>query len=96
MLEAGHSVIAEFGSWDRDERDRLRGIGVAAGARTELHWLDAPVDVCIERVRARGGDGADVLANAILRDSAHQYRAPAPDETDHYDRYVAPGEEWQA
>ena len=53
LLAEGHDVIAEFGSWTREERDRLRELASASGARTELHFVDAPVAVCAARVRAR-------------------------------------------
>ena len=89
LLAAGSSVVAEFGSWTREERDRLRGYAAGTGARTELHWLDAPIETCIERVAARGGDGADVLAT-MLRESAGGYVPPTPDEASQYDAYVPP------
>jgi len=76
LLAAGTSVVAEFGSWSRDERDRLRLLAAPSGARTELHWVDAPVDVCIARVLARGGPDAESLAREVLGASAHLFEPP--------------------
>src|SRR5690606_36500474 len=85
FLRAGTSVVAEFGSWAREERARLRSQADGTGARTELHWVDAPVDVCIERVLARGGVGAEGLARDVLGASAHLYEAPDAEEAATFD-----------
>lgn len=89
LLAAGESVVAEFGSWAREERDRLRGLADASGARTELHWVDAPIETCVERVAARGGPGAPVLMD-ILQNHAGDYEKPTADEVAQYDTYVPP------
>lgn len=88
LLAEGSSVIAEFGSWEREERDRLRGLADGTGARTELHFVDAPVEVCIERVLARGGLGAEGLARDVLGGSAHLYHVPDAEEAAAYDAFV--------
>lgn len=90
LLAAGKSVVAEFGSWARDERDRLRALADASGARTELHWVDAPIETCLERVAARGGPGSPVLMD-ILQNHSGGYEKPTADEVAQYDAYVAPG-----
>ena len=87
LLASGESVIAEFGSWARDERDRLRGLGDGLGVRTELHWVDAPLEVCRERILARGGLGAEDLAGAILNSSREFYEPPSEDEIAAYDAF---------
>jgi predicted kinase len=87
LLAAGISVVAEFGSWAREERARLRELATASGSRTELHWLDAPVDVCIERVLARGGEGAEGLARHVLGTSAHLYEQPDDAEAASFDAF---------
>lgn len=93
LLRAGRSVIAEFGSWSREERDRIRSCARGTDARTELHWLDAPVEVCVERVLKRGGEGAEVLAD-MLRTAGAGYEQPTWDEVETYDAYYAPDQEW--
>lgn len=87
LLTAGVSVIAEFGSWTREERDRLRRLADGTGARTELHWVDTPLEICRERVLARGGLGAEDLAGAILDSSVDNFERPTREEGDAYDAY---------
>jgi predicted kinase len=88
LLAEGESVIAEFGSWGREERDRLRGLADGTGARTELHWADAPLEVCRERILARGGLGAEDLAGGILDSSRDLFDRPTPEEGAAYDAFV--------
>ena len=88
LLAAGESVIAEFGSWSREERDRLRGLAHGTGARTELHWADAPLEVCRERILARGGLGAEDLAGAVLDSSRELFERPSEAEGASYDAFV--------
>src|SRR5690554_1260558 len=87
LLAKGVTVVAEFGSWAREERDRLRELAAGTETRTELHFLDASVEVCIERVLAWGGLGAQGLADNVLRDSAHNYERPTADEGAAYDAF---------
>ena len=94
ILRAGPSVIIEFGSWAREDREKIRAVGAAAGARTELHFLDAPLDELVQRVRTRGGEGAEGLANDVLIGGSDQFERPTPDEIARFDRYVGPGDEW--
>jgi len=88
LLGEGVDVIAEFGSWSQEERDRLRGLAAASGARTELHFVDASVADCAARVRARGGIGAEELARDVVEGSAHLYERPGEEEGAAYDAFV--------
>lgn len=88
LLAEGSSVIAEFGSWTRAERDRLRELATASGSRTELHFVDARLELCRERILARGGIGAEGLAGAILDSSRELFERPTPDEGAGYDAFV--------
>jgi len=88
LLGEGADVIAEFGSWTREERDRLRGLAAASGSKTELHFVDASVADCAARVRARGGIGAEELARDVVEGSAHLYERPSEDEAAAYDAFV--------
>ena len=54
VLRAGGTAIIEWGTWGRDERERLRTEAAALGARTELLYLDASVDVLWGRIQERG------------------------------------------
>lgn len=94
LLASGASVVAEFGSWTRDERDRIRGCAEPSGARTELHWLDASPEECIRRLHGRGGEGVETLTMLITEFAPEGYERPTRDEGAQYDVYVAPGDEW--
>lgn len=54
VLRGGGTAIIEWGTWGRDERERLRDEAEAVGARTELLYLDVPVDVLWDRIVTRG------------------------------------------
>lgn len=54
VLRAGGTAIIEWGTWARDERERLRAEAAALGARTELLFLDVPADVLWGRIEERG------------------------------------------
>jgi predicted kinase len=51
-------VIIESGHWMRSERDEKRRWARRIGARVELHHLDVPADLLLERARHRTADGA--------------------------------------
>lgn len=53
LLRLGHTVVIEWGTWARAERDTLREGARALGAGVELHYLEAPVDELWRRVSAR-------------------------------------------
>lgn len=65
FLSAGVSVIVEWGTWGRDERLKLAAEARALGARTELHWLTAPLDVMLERIRSRGRETPPITIEHI-------------------------------
>jgi predicted kinase len=48
LLALGLTVIIEWGTWGRSERDTLRLGARALGAAVELHYLYAPADVLYE------------------------------------------------
>ena len=53
VLSLGVDVVLDFGVWSRSEREEMRGRAAFVGARSELHFVDAPLDVLIARVAAR-------------------------------------------
>ena len=95
ILRCGASVVVEFGSWSREEREGIRQAAVREAARTELHFLDAPLDELVRRVRARGGPDAEALASDVLLGTSAQFERPTPDEIARFDRYVGPDDPWQ-
>jgi predicted kinase len=92
VLRSGLSVVIEFGSWSHAERDAIRKVGVEEGAATELHFLDAPIDELVRRVRARGGPAAEELASKVLLQESQLFERPTPAETALFDRYIGPDE----
>ncbi len=94
ILRCGTSVVVEFGSWSRAERDGIRQVGVREGATTELHFVDGPLDELARRVRARGGPDAEALATDVLLGSFEQFERPTSEEIALFDRYVGPDDEW--
>jgi predicted kinase len=95
FLRRGASVVIEFGSWSRVEREAIRQVAVRAGAAAELHFVNAPLDELVRRVRARGGPAADVLASKVLIQESDGFEHPTPEEIASFDRYVGPDEEWE-
>ena len=54
LLRLGNVVVVEWGSWGRDERERLRTRARLLGARVELIFLDPPLDELWRRIQRRG------------------------------------------
>ena len=52
-LELGVNVVLDFGVWARNEREDFRGRAAAVGARSELHFLDVPIDELLKRLELR-------------------------------------------
>lgn len=79
LLALGLTVIIEWGTWGRSERDDLRLGARALGAAVELHYLSAPADVLFDRIQRRG-----VEKPPIKRDDLSQwlemFQAPTPEE----------------
>jgi predicted kinase len=95
LLRCGVSVVIEFGSWHRAEREKIRQVAVREGATTELHFVDAPLDELVRRVRNRGGPEAEVLASKVLLESSGRFERPLPEETSVFDRFFGPEDEWE-
>src|SRR5438552_18600748 len=56
LLALGLTVIIEWGTWGRAERDTLRLGARALGAAVELHYLAVPLDVLFGRIQRRGAE----------------------------------------
>jgi predicted kinase len=54
LLRIGATVIVEWGTWGRHERDALRVRARELGAAVELRYLDVPPDELWARIQARG------------------------------------------
>ncbi len=67
LLALGLTVIIEWGTWGRSERDTLRLRARELGATVELHLLSAPVDVLFERIQRRGMENPRIEREDLLK-----------------------------
>lgn len=79
LLALGVSVIVEWGTWGRSERDALRLRARELGAAVELHYLSAPVDVLFERIQRRGLENPPIKREQ-MEQWADQFQKPTADE----------------
>ena len=79
LLALGHTVVIEWGTWARSERDALRMGAQAMGAKVELHFLDAPLPVLIGRLRERNGESPPITMDDLVRWDA-QFERPCIEE----------------
>ena len=86
LMAVGVSVVIEWGTWSRAERDHIRVEAQCLGVRAELHHLTVPSDVLYERVVKR-----DREVPAITRQQLGEWEAafevPSPDETERWDHF---------
>jgi predicted kinase len=79
LLALGLTVIIEWGTWARSERDMLRLGARELGAAVELHYLAAPVDVLFERLQRRGRESPPIERDALAR-WAEIFQVPTAEE----------------
>jgi predicted kinase len=89
LLALGLTVIVEWGTWGRDEREALRRDARALGAAAELHYLSAPPDVLFERIQRRGMEDPPIRREDLLR-WCDLFQAPTPEELALYDAPTRP------
>ena len=85
LLALGLTVIIEWGTWRRAERDTLRLGARALGAAVELHYVSAPADVLFERIQRRGMEKPPIERDAVTR-WFEQFQAPTPEEMALFDK----------
>jgi len=85
LLGLGLTVVIEWGTWGRAERDALRLGARKLGAAVELHYLSAPVDVLFERIQRRGMENPPIEREQVER-WAEIFQAPTEEEMELYDR----------
>jgi predicted kinase len=79
LLALGLTVIVEWGTWARSERDSLRLEARALGAAVELHYLSAPADVLFERLQRRAREHPPIDRDALSR-WCEMFQVPTPEE----------------
>jgi predicted kinase len=82
LLVLGLTVIIEWGTWGKSERDTLRLGARALGAAVELHYLDAPADVLFERIQRRDTEDPPIGREALSR-WIEIFQIPTPEERWH-------------
>lgn len=89
LLIRGVSVVIEWGTWARTERDTLRLRARELGVAVELHYLEAPVDVLFERIQRRGREQPHIRKEQLIEWS-RLFEAPTPEELALFDAPLAP------
>src|SRR6188472_3261132 len=73
VASGGHSVVADATFLDGAHREGVAEAAREAGARFIGLWLDAPLPVLEERLRARAGDASDATLE-VLRSAYASHR----------------------
>jgi predicted kinase len=65
ILSLGGNVVIEWGTWTRSERDAVRIGARELGAAVELHFLDAPAEILLDRIRRRNAETPTITLDDI-------------------------------
>jgi len=84
LLILGHTIVIEWGTWGRSERDGLRTGARALGAAVELHYVSEQIDVLLERMRHRASENSPITREQMQR-WADAFDAPGAEEIALYD-----------
>jgi predicted kinase len=84
LLALNLTVIIEWGTWGKSERDALRLEARTLGAAVELRYLAATPDVLFERIQRRGMENPPIDREALLG-WIELFQAPTPEEMALYD-----------
>jgi predicted kinase len=83
VLTLGVDVVLDFGVWARSERESFRARAAAAGARSELHFMDIAEEDLLTRLHARNGQlppGTFHIEDAQIKEWAGWFERPTRDE----------------
>ncbi|MGO4910161.1 AAA family ATPase [Pseudorhodobacter sp. W20_MBD10_FR17] len=69
ILATGHSVLLDATFLNPDHRRNADAVAQISGATLHRLWLDAPLHVLSDRVRARKGDASDADESVVLLQS---------------------------
>lgn len=84
LLALQQTVIIEWGTWGRSERDALREQARALGAAVELHYVSASVHELIERIQRRRMENPPVTREQIEK-WVEVFQVPTTEEASLYD-----------
>jgi predicted kinase len=85
LLGLGLTIVIEWGTWGRSERDALRSGARALGAAVELHYVSAPVKVLFDRIQRRRMEDPPIGLEELQR-WADAFEVPTPEEMALYDK----------
>jgi aminoglycoside phosphotransferase family enzyme/predicted kinase len=71
VLAAGYSVVVDAVHARPAEREAIKAVAAAAGVPFAGLWLEAPLDLLLERVRARVGDASDATEAVVRHQIQH-------------------------
>jgi len=82
ILRHGLSVVLDFPANTVKQRSWMHSLITDANAAHELHWLDIPDAVCMERLRNRnaGGEHPFQVSDAEYAQFTSYFVPPGPDE----------------
>lgn len=82
ILKQDLSVVLDFAANTVKQRDWVRSVIEAAGAPHELHVLDVPDAVCLQRLHERNASGTHEfqVTDAEFEQFTRHYVAPSADE----------------
>ena len=86
FLAMEQTILIEWGTWAKSERDALREEARALGATVELHFLSEPVEVLFERIQRRGAE-QPVISREQLDHWDTIFNVPTEQEVALYDRF---------
>jgi predicted kinase len=84
LLVLGQTIVIEWGTWGRCERDTLRTGARALGAAVELHYVSEEFEVLFERIQRRGMEDPPITREQ-MRQWAQAFDVPTADEIALYD-----------
>jgi predicted kinase len=84
LLALGYTIVIEWGTWVRSERDTLREGARALGAAVELHFLDVPLDVLLDRIRLRNMEHPPITLDDLMKWD-EQFQRPGAEEMSLFD-----------
>jgi predicted kinase len=87
LLALGLTVILEWGTWARSERDTLRLRARELGATVELHYLPASPGVLLDRIQRRGIEDPPISREQLLQ-WANAFQPPTAEEQALFDKAV--------
>ena len=86
LLEMGQTVVIEWGTWGRSEREQLRDTARNLKATVELHYLTASHDTLFDRTAFRRAEDPPITREHMY-EWASAFQAPTADEIALYDHF---------